>query len=539
MHNGQGVTAVAVSVVGALTLLAACATPTVETERADAVPVGAEPASSPSVESDPAVATTSSATTSTTPASSTTPTDDAASPTTTATATPPTITARPPALGVGDELFEDLGSSDVDVESYDVRLTIDPTLDVVQGHVDLRAGLAPGLRVFPLDQVGLEIGAVSVDGEDTTFETTATELLIDLPDGRVSGPAAEFDIGVDYTFDPGGAVSSVGLPSGWFEDETTGDSYVLNEPDGARTWLPSNDHPSDKALWTFDVVVPDGLVAVANGDLTARPVGPSGSWRWSQDEPMSTYLVQLVVGDYEIVVPDAITRADGTEIPLLHVVPAGERVEFEGAFDTVAEQTAFFEELFGPYPLERYGLAFVRGLSDLAMETQGRSMFGADDFPGGTVGFTQQLLLAHELAHQWFGNAVSPADWSDIWLNESITTYAQWLWLDHVGLQPLESYADQMLAERQTDGESTGEPSLDEMFGFLRYDGGAPVVHALRRVMGGEAFFDLLTAWVTDHSGTSQSTETFIALAERFHGSDLTDFFETWLFSGDLPESYP
>ena len=173
------------------------------------------------------------------------------------------------------------------------------------------------------------------------------------------------------------------------------------------------------------------------------------------------------------------------------------------------------------------------------METQGRSLFGADGFGSGRLGYFEQVLLSHELAHQWFGNAVSPATWSDIWLNESFTTYAQWLWLDHVELQPLEGYADAMLRQRQTGSGSTGEPSLDDMFGFNRYDGGAVVVHALRTTIGDDAFFELLTRWVADHTGTSQTTETFIALASEVHGADLVPFFDRWLFADTLPASYP
>jgi aminopeptidase N len=315
---------------------------------------------------------------------------------------------------------------------------------------------------------------------------------------------------------------------------------VLNEPDGARTWLPSNDHPSDKATWTFELAVPTGFAAAANGELVTRTRGDDGElWLWAESQPMSTYLVQVVVGNYEVVVTDPIESVSGKQIAMTHVVPVGERTTFQQAVDSITPQMAFFEERFGPYPLDRYGLAFVNDLSGVAMETQGRSMFGADEFSSGELGLAQQLLLSHELAHQWFGNAVSPAGWDDIWLNESLTTYAQWLWLDEIGLQPLEAYAGEMLARRQSDGESTGNPSVAEMFGFLRYDGGAPVVHALRRTMGDEAFFGLMATWIADNTGTSQSTEAFIALAEAVLGRDLTDFFDDWLFSGDLPDAYP
>jgi len=445
---------------------------------------------------------------------------------------PPPTDVRPPSLGLGDGLFPDLGSADVDVVSYDVRLTVPNEVGAISATLVADIEVTRDVAVLPLDAVGLDVATVTVDDAPTTFEAVDSELLIDLPAERERSVVAV----IDYSFTPDGGRSVVGLPIGWRQSD--GRSYVLNEPDGARTWLPANDHPSDKATWRFDITVPPGVVAVANGELRRRG-DDDGSWSWVQDEPMSTYLVQLIVGDYEIVDGGSVPSGSGRMIPLTHVTPSGERDTFAAAFAGIGARMAFFEERFGPYPLQRYGLAFVDDLSNLAMETQGRSLFGASDFTGGTLGYFQELLLAHELAHQWFGNAVSPAAWTDIWLNESVTTYAQWLWLDHAGLQPLDGYADAMLRQRQSGGGSTGEPSLADMFGFNRYDGGAVVVHALRATLGDDAFFDLMERWVADHVGTSQSTDTFIALAEQVHGDDLGGFFDAWLYADTLPDSYP
>lgn len=532
---------------------AACSSATVETERAD-VASGPEPTvvGPKPTDAEPSMTSTTSTSSSTTnaePATSEPPAESSSDPTVpdgddaadedddaSADSEDAIDELREPDLGVGDRLFPALGSSDVDVQSYAVRLTVDPTRETISASVTIEAAVAGDVRVLPLDQVDLQVERVEVDGASTTYETTDTELLIDLP----AETGSNVEILVDYSFDPAGAQSAVGLPSGWFENERTNDSYVLNEPDGARTWLPSNDHPSDKAAWTFELTVPTGVTAAANGELIDQTTGGAGDvWVWAEPDPMPTYLVQLIIGSYEIVTAEPIISTTGRSIPITHVVPAGERSVFEPAFDSVGPQIEFFEELFGPYPLEQYGLAFVNDLSGLAMETQGRSMFGADDFASGELTFLAELLLAHELAHQWFGNAVSPAAWSDIWLNESLTTYAQWLWLDDAGLQPLERYADAMLAQRQTAGESTGEPSVPGMFGFLRYDGGATVVHALRLTIGDDAFFELMTSWIADNAGSSQTTDAFIELTEAVHGSDLTQFFDDWLFAGDLPDTYP
>ena len=299
--------------------------------------------------------------------------------------------------------------------------------------------------------------------------------------------------------------------------------------------MPSNDHPSDKATWRFEVTVPEGVTAIANGHLVEQQPGAgTTTWVWEQRDPMATYLLQVVTGDYRVL--------DGGlagAVPLTNVALAADAERMQPFFELTDDQIAFFEPLFGPYPLDQYGLAFTESPPGLAMETQGRSLFSRDDFAEGETGYPQHLLLAHELAHQWFGNAVTPAAWRDLWLNESFATYAQWLWLDHAGLTVLQREADIALRLRQFATEPTGEPSAENLFGYERYDGGAVVVHALRGELGDEPFFSLLQRWIAENDGTSRTTDDFIALAEQVAGRPLDTFFEAWLWSSSVPDEYP
>ena len=234
-----------------------------------------------------------------------------------------------------------------------------------------------------------------------------------------------------------------GFPVGWYD--TDDGSYALNEPDGASAWLPVSDHPSDKATWRFEITVPEGTTAVANGDLLDEiHAGDEVTWIWEEREPMTSYAVLLLTGDYEVVEGESAAGVD-----LLHAVLPSSRAALEVYEAVTMEQLEFFVEWFGPYPFATYGLAITESFPGLAMETQGRSLFSALDFDG-TLGYWQQLLLAHELAHQWFGNAVSPARWTDMWLNEGFATYGEWMWLDEAGVQPLETAAESAL--RRTAG---------------------------------------------------------------------------------------
>ncbi len=443
----------------------------------------------------------------------------------------PTDPAQP-STSTGDSLFPELGSNDLDVQSYDLRLHYDEATAAIDATVRITTLVTRPLNVIALDAGELVVDSVTVDGAPATFERTDTELLIH-PAAPVS-PAAPVVADITYhdTDHEVGGGYGLGVGSGWFA--ALDGSYVLNEPDGARRWLPSNDHPSDKATWHFELTVPAGTTAVANGRFVGQQPADGGvTWIWEQPEPMATYLVQLLTGDYAIL--DGGTAGD---TPLTNVALRDDVDRMQPYFDATAAQIAYFETVFGPYPLQQYGLAFAASVPGLAMETQGRSMFSRDDFRGDVDPLTE-LFQSHELAHQWFGDAVTPADWSDLWLNESFATYGQWLWLEHSGGGVVEHEAQTALRFRQTPSEPTAKPSAANLFGFERYDGGAVVLHALRKEIGDDAFFALLQRWVADNVGTSRTTADFTSLAATVAGRDLSAFFDAWLYAPSLPPTFP
>lgn len=432
--------------------------------------------------------------------------------------------------GVGDPLLPDLGNPGIDVLHYDVVLAYDPAHDRLDATVTLDIEITEERDELTLDAVDLDVAAVRVDGAAVGFDVDDPELRIRPPEPLEPGSVVELE--VDYSAAPESSRSPAGLPAGWFD--TAGGSYVLNEPDGARTWLPSNDHPSDKATYRFEITVPAGLTAVANGRLVSSTERDGQvTWVWEMADPMATYVIQLLTGDYEL-----LESTEPSGPALSHAVLRKDRERMQPYFDVTVEQLAFFVDLLGPYPFDSYGLAFADSFAGLAMEDQTRSLFSREDFTG-QLGYTQHLLLAHELAHQWFGNAVTPAWWSDIWLNEAFATYMEWLWLDEVGLVDLADEAEANLRRRDGVGASTGSPDLEELFGYASYGGGAVVLHALRAELGDDDFFALLRAWVAQGMGESRTSDDFAALASSVAGRDLDAFFETWLYASDLPDAYP
>ncbi|MBA3606344.1 MAG: hypothetical protein H0W46_10330, partial [Acidimicrobiia bacterium] len=375
--------------------VAACTDAGVETRSADRLPPSTSAAAdtAPPTTDDAATATTESTDDrETAPPTTGGSTDSTASspPSTDEPGTAPGSGASPPdpagggedPFSAGDPLFPELGSSTIDVQSYDVRLAYDPATEVINGSVTIAMASQP-TDMIVLDAGEMRIAAVVADGTDVAFEHDGDELRI----GPLT-PAPTHAVEIRYRDQAQDAGSSPGLGVGWIATETG--SYVLNEPDGAHSWLPSNDHPSDKAQWRFEITVPAGLTAVANGQLVEERAGSgTTTWVWEETDPMATYLVQLLTGEYTVV--DGGVAGD---VPLVHVALTTDVAQMQEYFEVTDDQIRFFEPLFGPYPLERYGLAITESFGGLAMETQGRSLFSREDLPGGRPGVVQHNLLS-------------------------------------------------------------------------------------------------------------------------------------------------
>jgi aminopeptidase N len=452
--------------------------------------------------------------------------------------TPTTGVGAETADDVGDPLTPGAGNPGFDIEHYDLDLTYDPAADLLDGLVTIRAVATDDLEQLTLDLIGIDVAAVAVDGEAAEHEQDDPELRI-VPSTPIES-GGTFEVSVTYggaTEDrEDGPFSDIDL--GWIDTDIG--SHVLNQPDGARQWFPSSDHPSDKATFDFRITVPEGYTVVTNGRAAGTQATAEGvMWRFVNPEPMATYLVQIAIGRLDVV-----EREVGS-LDHRSAVPEGTVAGMTPYLDLADEVIPFFEPYFGPYPFDRYGLLITDSAPGLALETQTLPIFSSSDLPPLTAGATPepiaQLLIAHELAHMWFGDAVSPLRWSDLWLNEGFATYAQWMWLDHIGLFPLEEEAElarQQMPDLRASFGATDDPQAATLFSPTVYEGGAVVLHALRRELGDEAFFALLQDWVADNAGTSVSTADFVAAASEAAGRDLDGFLATWLGEGELPE-YP
>jgi len=433
------------------------------------------------------------------------------------------------ALGIGDEYFPELGNPGYDVEHYTLDLVFDPDQTHLAGVATIEATALEVLPTFNLDFSTLTIDSIAVDGEEARFETVNDDVVI-LPR---SAPAQgeTFVIQVEYGGIPGPA-SSGGVPFGIGWITSGSQNYVVAEPDAAHSWFPSNDHPLDKATFTFRITVPDDVAAAANGTLADQitDLGQT-TWVWEMPAPMATYLATVVIGDFEIVEDAAASAAAG--IPIRHVLPRGTTVADWPGLERQGEMVAFLEELFGPYPFDNYGIAIVEGFG-AALENQTLSLFDSNIAESA---FFEDVLI-HELAHQWFGNSVSPGQWQDIWLNEGFASYAEWLWIEREsGRDTLEQ--EIALERSQFAGSGLnppGRPAAFDLFGAAVYRVGAMTLHAFRLTVGDDVFFESLRTYVADFADGAAVTGDFVRVAEAVAGTELEELFDAWLFDRAVPE---
>lgn len=424
--------------------------------------------------------------------------------------------------GVGDSYFPKLGNGGYDVQHYDLDLRWNPDESRLDGVTTIEATATQDLAQFNLDFSDIPISEAEVEGEAAETAHEGQHELVVTP----AEPIAEGDdFTVEITYG-GAAQTEAGiLPGlgGWFDDGR--EVYVASEPDGAHGFYPVNDHPSDKAGYSLRVTAPDDLVVAANGMLEETAAGPdpgTKTWRFDAPEPMASYLVQVVIANLEIEEGES---AGG--VPIRHAVDQDVLADNGDSMDRTGEMVDFFAERFGPYPFGVYGAVVVDENLGFALETQTMSLF-----PSGADPET----VAHELAHQWFGDDVSLERWQDIWLNEGFATYASYLWLDHDGAAEIDDLIEGALAIGPALDDPPADPGGPEfLFAPTVYLRGAATLYVLHQDLGDDKFFELLRTWVERYGGTSATTAEFEDLAEEMAGHDLTPLFEAWLRSDELP----
>ncbi|MGW0940968.1 M1 family metallopeptidase [Streptomyces sp. NPDC002623] len=447
------------------------------------------------------------------------------------------VAASAPAvpLGVGDRLFPHLGNPGYDVASYDLSFTYPGSNSKpLQAVTTVNAWTTTALERINLDFAHGKVDSVEVDGEPAVFTSAGDDLVVTPEDSLT--PGSWVRITVRHTSDP---VSTADRDGGWVR---TADGLAMaNQADAAHLVFPCNDHPSDKAMFTIRITAPNDYTAVANGlPAGVERVGDATTWTYRTQHPMATELAQVSVGRSTVV-----HREGPHALPVRDVVPTKDRELLEPWLKKTPDQIAWMEGKVGPYPFETYGVLMAEASTGFELETQTLSLFERDLFtePGYPKWYVESIMV-HELAHQWFGDSVSPRTWSDLWLNEGHATWYEALYAEEKAGRTLEARMKAAYGASDRWRAAGGPPAQPKapapgqkisIFRPNVYDGAALVLYALREKIGRRAFQHLERAWVHNHRDSTASTADFQSLAEEISGRDLSGFLKDWLYAEKTP----
>jgi aminopeptidase N len=451
-----------------------------------------------------------------------------------ASASPPGAPS-PGAPDIGDVLFPGLGNGGYDAQHYALDLTYPTSApsQTVTGKVTMVARATQSLSSFDLDFSGDSVSVVSVNGRSASFTRSGEELVI--TPQRPLRDHAPFVTQVTFTSGPKPPAIGDPFPFGWF---TTNDgSVTAGQPNFAHVIFPVNDHPADKASYTFRIDVPQGTTAVANGvELSSSTRRGRTVSVYEQRQPMASELVQVAVGALSVIDRG---RVDGTEVR--DVAPTAMLTALEPALARTPDHLRWMEGKVGRYPFDTYGVLAADQQFFYALETQTLSLHPAFFLQAPVPPAAYEPIMVHELAHQWFGDSVAPVRWQDVWLNEG---HADWYQREYdeqfFGVSLVDYMHDAYARANQLrhDFGPVAKPTGNDIFTLFSdnvYSGGSLVLFALRQVVGDPTFRAIERGWVQRYKGESASTEDFIAFAGRVSHRDLTAFLRDWLYGTTVP----
>lgn len=441
------------------------------------------------------------------------------------------VHGKPGAAGARDPYFPRLGNGGYDVKHYALTLSYDPETRHLVGTAEITARATQNLSAFNLDLKGLDVAGVTVEGKGARFDRAGQELTVRPHTNLAEGET--FRTTVRYSGSPKTLIDSDAAEEGWLY--TADGALALGEPTGSMAWFPGNHHPSDKAAYDIAVTVPKGLRAVSNGELKSETTAADGrrTFTWHTGEPMASYLATVAIGKYDVT---RSTTKNG--LPVYIAVDPTQTAAAKKVLAKIPEVLDWAEYNFGPYPFSSTGAIVDRDEdSGYALETQSRPVFpGAPD----------TTLLIHELAHEWFGDSVSPKSWQDMWLNEGFATYAEWLWQeDHDGdtaeeifnsLYKGDYYGDPEVDERIWDFPPAKPSGPTHLSDLPVYDRGAMVLHKIRQTVGDDTFYDIIQGWAATHRHGNASTADFTAYVEKkAPDKDFGGIWKDWLYGEGKP----
>lgn len=428
----------------------------------------------------------------------------------------------------------------IDVENYRFELTLNDDADEIVGRATVSIRFTSN-SVTKLDLdltsvndegLGMSVGSVTSNGVPLMFTHENDLLSIVLPETGRAG--SRLDVTVDYRGEPAGGLR---IGPNKYGDRTF---FSDNWPNRARNWLPTIDHPYDKAMTEMVVTAPAYYQVVSNGVRIEETDGPDGTRRthWKQSVPIATWLYVLGVARF------AVQHVDDFEGRAIQtwVYPQDRDAGFHDFAVPTRQVMEFYSDHVGPYAYEK--LANITSpATGGGMEAASAIMYGENSVTGERS-LRWRNVVIHEIAHQWFGNAVTESDWDEVWLSEGFATYFTLLFIEHAYgrdefVAGLRAAADRVFAQYADDPAyrivHDDLHDMSRVTSGATYQKGAWVLHMLRGRMGDEAFWRGIRSYYRRHMNGNASTTDFRLAMEEASGLDLKSFFQQWLYSGGNP----
>ncbi|MFB8002701.1 M1 family metallopeptidase [Nocardia sp. NPDC056000] len=431
-----------------------------------------------------------------------------------------------------DDYLPQNGNRGYRVSRYELELVYKVASNRLSGRAEITAVTTEVRERFALDlSQALAVSKVFVNGTRAAKYAHQQGKLVITPAQRIPAGGV-LALVIQYTGVPKPVRGPWG-EVGW--EELTEGALVASQPNGAASWYPCDDHPSSKASYRISITTDTPYYALANGTLMRKQTKASQTtWVYEQTEPMATYLATIQIGPYR----KHRLEAPRGAVPMQAVLPVRLRAAFDHDFARQPHMMEVFTDRFGPYPFDGYTVVITDDELEIPIEAQGISIFGANHCDGHRG---SERLVAHELAHQWFGNSLTLRQWRDIWLHEGFACYAEWIWSEASGGQSADQLARSAhhMLSRHPQDILIGDPGPTRMFDDRVYKRGALALHALRLHLGDPKFFNLLREWTTRYRHSSVTTDEFTDLAGHYSSTPLRPLWDGWLYSLPLPHLPP
>ena len=417
----------------------------------------------------------------------------------------------------------------LDVIHYRIRMDIDNRDQRITGTTDIQFRALKNLTRLAFNFEGLQIDSCRMDNREVQFNRKEGFLWV-VPGNQVQAGSHHI-VTVKYSGIPSDGLIIGQNKYGHFS------AFSDNWANRARHWFPSIDHPSDKASVSFEITVPAGYEVVANGNTTkTTTLGGRSTYFFEEINPIPTYCMVVGVCDFSIH-----PEVTPTDVPLTYYTFPEDSLQAVLGFARAVDMVQFYDSLVGPYPYSK--LALVQSSTRFGGMENASAIFFPEDSPLFAVGDAGEVTLAHEIAHQWFGDAITQSDWSELWLSEGFATYFSFLYFE---AKDGTARFDELLTaarnryEKQSSKSrpviDTGYAALADLLNVENYQKGALFLHALRIRIGDEAWFSGIRRYYKGFKHGNATTADFEQIMSEASDTDLKPFFDRWLTKPGIPE---